>query len=693
MSPRPKPPAPRRSPASQRATGVRRAPERGPERGKEAPPERNARSGVVRLLTHPAFVSALAAVVLYLPTLRHGFAWDDHDLIEYNPLMTAPGGLARLLRSDFWAGSGMHTGFWRPLISLSYWIDLRLFGGAASGFHAMNIAAHAAVSALVALVLEQAGVTALGALLGGLWFALLPAHVEPVAFVSGRTDLYGALFLLVAFLLDRRARLAGHRWPGWGSMVALALALLAKEASLAYLPLLALAEWVGTGRSGAPRTHRLRWLAAPAALCAAYLALHVVLVPPASAAAGIDPTMARRVAWGTWLEFPGHLSFLWPWANHAPGPVIRLPGGFAEPAVLASLAFQAAFVLGLAVLIARRSALAVPAALVWFPFLPLTLVGLAQGHMLFAERFVYLPSLGVAWLLALAWDAARRPAPGASPAPDWRAWTAAGLLAILIVGGAVRAVQSVPAWKDDRALFSRMVAGNPANPGGHVSWARLLVADGRTDEAEQELRAARSLDDRLPIADMVEAWIAVDRGRWDDALRLADRALAADSSLNEAALARGKALLELKRFPEAGAVLESLQRKSPGDHGVERHWGRWLLLQGRASEALPFLEAALQDPEAARDAGIQYEIGMARAQLGRVADARTAFATAVGLEPGYYDAWLRLALASFTIGDAAGGNAALARAAALPQAADGRVELLRRQLAAAPSSRPAPGPR
>jgi tetratricopeptide (TPR) repeat protein len=241
-------------------------------------------------------------------------------------------------------------------------------------------------------------------------------------------------------------------------------------------------------------------------------------------------------------------------------------------------------------------------------------------------------------------------------------------------------------------VFGGMATGHPDNPAGRVSWARLLVADGRLDEAEGEVRAARSLDARLPLADMVEAWIAVKRGRWSDALGLADRALAADSTLREAALARGKALMELGRSAEAGAVLESLLRQSPGDPGVERHWGRWLLLQGRAAEALPYLEEVARDPEAARDAEVQYEIGMARAQLGRLVEARSAFARAIDLDPGHYDAWLRLALACFAVGDAAGGEAALARAAALPQAADGRVEKLRRQIAAAAPPRTPGGP-
>jgi len=88
-----------------------------------------------------------------------------------------------------------------------------------------------------------------------------------------------------------------------------------------------------------------------------------------------------------------------------------------------------------------------------------------------------------------------------------------------------------------------------------------------------------------------------------------------------------------------------------------------------------------RDPEAAGDAGIQYEIGMARAQLGRLGDARSAFARAVGLDPGHYDAWRGSRSRASRSGDAAGGEAALARAAALPQAADGRVERLRRQIA------------
>ena len=60
--------------------------------------------------------------------------------------------------------------------------------------------------------------------------------------------------------------------------------------------------------------------------------------------------------------------------------------------------------------------------------------------------------------------------------------------------------------------------------------------------------------------------------------------------------------------------------------------------------------------------------------------------------PGYYDAWLRLALAYFTLGQLAARDSALAHAALLPEARDGRIEKLRRQMAEVLTGDPAANP-
>src|SRR5205823_5152742 len=87
-------------------------------------------------------------------------------------------------------------------------------------FRAMNVVAHAGCSALVAALALGAGAPGWAALLGGAWFAAMPAHVESVAWISGRTDVYCAVAFLLALWVDRRARAAGRGWPGvWGPVL------------------------------------------------------------------------------------------------------------------------------------------------------------------------------------------------------------------------------------------------------------------------------------------------------------------------------------------------------------------------------------------------------------------------------------------------------------------------------------------
>ena len=44
---------------------------------------------------------ALVALLLYLPTLRYGFVWDDHDLILNNPFLSRANPI-QILTGEFW---------------------------------------------------------------------------------------------------------------------------------------------------------------------------------------------------------------------------------------------------------------------------------------------------------------------------------------------------------------------------------------------------------------------------------------------------------------------------------------------------------------------------------------------------------------------------------------------------------------
>jgi tetratricopeptide (TPR) repeat protein len=633
-----------------------------PPRGRGRSPGRGARA---------IAAAALAAFVLYLPALGGGFVWDDHLLIEQNPLLRSTAGLARALLGDFWAASsGAHSsGLWRPLITLSYGVDGALSHWTPGWFHAMNALAHALASALVTALALGAGLPALAAGLAGLLFAAMPAHLESVAWISGRTDVYCAVFFLLALLLDRRARAAGRSWPGVAPLVALALALLGKETALPFVAVVAVAERIGV-RGRAPELRASAgWLAPYAAVTALHLIVHQawVRVPeaPGTAAAGVQGL--RAVA----LMFPGYLAFAWPWFPHTPA-VLLSPASASALALAGAVALHAGFVVALGWLLWRRSAAALPLALFWLTLLPTLVVNLGRGTFLYSERFLYLPSAGLAWAAAAGVEALR-----ARP----RAWRAGVVgLTVLVLGSAAVLVPRIAEWHDDSALFAAMARRSPRNYMARTQWARMLALAGRDAESARELDAARALDPSRPEEPSIRALLAYRRGDWPETLAQAERAMAQGNAENEPRLLRATALLATGRMDEGRSALEELRRRTPGQPAVESLWGQYLLNTGRAAEAYPVLaQASLLLPD---DPSLALALGLAANDTGRRAEARAALERAVRLAPGSYEAWLELARTLAASGDAPGAAAALASAGRLPAAADGRAAAMRAQLPA-----------
>jgi len=132
----------------------------------------------------------LAAVLLWLPSLRVPFVWDDEQIV---------GQELRGLRnhSFLWSHGG---GYFRPVTTLFFGLDWALWYQRPWGYHLTNLLLHAANGALVAVLLGVMGCSSQAALLGGLLFAVHPVHVESVAWVAGRTDLVCCLFLLLSLI-------------------------------------------------------------------------------------------------------------------------------------------------------------------------------------------------------------------------------------------------------------------------------------------------------------------------------------------------------------------------------------------------------------------------------------------------------------------------------------------------------------
>jgi hypothetical protein len=539
----------------------------GPGRGRDGPAENP--PGARRAWLAPALASAAAALALYLPALSYEFVRDDRELLLDGSGLRTPLFPARLLASDFWAATGGQSGLWRPWVELTLWLDGRLSGWSPAWFHAGNLLAHALATFLLVRAVTAYGGGLFAAWFAGLWFAAMPAHVEPVAWVAGRTDPWCALLVLAALVLERQGTAARRAAP-----VAFALALLSKESAAMAAPALALQRVVapvGETRAGAWRA------AAPYVLVlAGWAALHALLVHHLAPSPGLE-SFGRSRLW-TALALPvWELRPLVPAVAH--GPDWRLAAlASPAPAAFVGLALHALAALGLARLVVRRDPLALPLAVLWFPLAGMSALALASGGLFSGERHVYLASAGAAWAAA-AWLERSARAGFARIA----AWT---LVSLVVIASVRETLAFLPAWRNEETMYAAMVRTQPGNATGPLGQALARMERGDDAGAWGALARAAAIDStRYEIA-LYRAGIVLRRGSAAEALGLARAAEARVGWNRDARLIQALALQRLGRWPLARPLLEDLVARSPGDPDVRRAWQAQRAAEARAPDSV-----------------------------------------------------------------------------------------------------------
>ncbi|MEI8319708.1 MAG: hypothetical protein WCH79_17330, partial [Planctomycetia bacterium] len=185
--------------------------------------------------------AGLVVLVLlaYLPAFGAGWLWDDDILITANPLVTEARGLWGI-----WFHNTSPDYF--PVTLTSCWIEYRLWGDWAPGYHAVNIAWHAANTVLVWRILVRLGVP--GAWLAAAVWGVHPVTVTSVAWVAERKNTLSMFFGCLSVLGWMSYEDSGERrFYGW-ALLSFVVALLAKT-SLVTLPLiLPVLSWWRQGR-------------------------------------------------------------------------------------------------------------------------------------------------------------------------------------------------------------------------------------------------------------------------------------------------------------------------------------------------------------------------------------------------------------------------------------------------------------
>ena len=100
-----------------------------------------------------------------------------------------------------WACSTKHAGFWFPLVWLSFMFDHQLYGLNAGGYHLTNLILHIlSVLFLFWLFNRMTGAIWKSAFVAGL-FAFHPLHVESVVWITERKDVLSAFFWMLTLCL------------------------------------------------------------------------------------------------------------------------------------------------------------------------------------------------------------------------------------------------------------------------------------------------------------------------------------------------------------------------------------------------------------------------------------------------------------------------------------------------------------
>jgi tetratricopeptide (TPR) repeat protein len=197
----------------------------------------------MRGLAAVAAVICLLVCITYAPTLGCGFIWDDDDYVVDNTALRSVHGLWRI-----WFVPAATPQYY-PATFSTFWLERRLFGDGAAGYHATNVALHAASSVLLWRLLVRLGMPA--AALGAAVFAVHPVGVESVAWISERKNtlscLLGLCFLHL-WLHDRFPEGTRRPWLPAAAAACFALAMLAKTVSITLLGVALVISWWRRGR-------------------------------------------------------------------------------------------------------------------------------------------------------------------------------------------------------------------------------------------------------------------------------------------------------------------------------------------------------------------------------------------------------------------------------------------------------------
>ncbi len=564
----------------------------------------------------------LAAVLLvvggvHAPVLSaRAVSIDDGPYLLDNRMVNDPGWSTAVRFLGEVAEPSSMAGYYQPLTMISLMLDVGMGGGPQNlePFRVTSLILHLASTGFVVLLIYQLFGSAPAAAMVGLLFGLHPVAVDRVAWIADRKTVLStalALASLVAYLRYARHR----RARAYASALALfAMSLMAKPTALSLpLLLLLLDLWPLRRRWRQALLDKLPFVALSvlSIVVTAVSEGRTTVGAGAHQMGGSDLALTfchNTIFYLSKVVWPVHLSLWYPFPD---------PLSTADPWIRAGLVGAPLLLLVLAVSLRYTPACAVGTGFFLIGFLP-TLAGVLRVRdVIAANRFIYLPMVGIAillaWLVTRAWS----PVPPRRPRARWL------VLAVVVAAAGAETVASrrvMARWSDSVTLHRDMVAKAPLAPKAYISLGGALQAAGDHREAITCYRRAIELGgrDATTFTNLGTA-LAVE-GEMAEARTAFESAIAADPDYPAAHYNLGVALASGGDRPAAMACFRRTLSLDPGNADAHNNLGVELLMDQHVAEAVEhFRQAATHrpdHPDAARNLEIAEEIMRARSRSG-----------------------------------------------------------------------------
>lgn len=200
----------------------------------------------------PFLLIVLSVLSVYIPSFSGEFIHDDISLVKKNEYLREWHSIGSYLSQEdgYDIYSGGHTGYYRPLINLSYTLDYTIWGIYAPGFRLTNLILHILTCFVLLyffnLFLHNKNISLLLTLI----FAIHPVNTETVSWITSRNNILVTLFGILSLLFYIRSYTNGKYYEYLLSIIFFSFALFSKEFGLMLLPVFFLYQRLFKNRKG-----------------------------------------------------------------------------------------------------------------------------------------------------------------------------------------------------------------------------------------------------------------------------------------------------------------------------------------------------------------------------------------------------------------------------------------------------------